>query len=298
MRIGRIVGFIFCYNERDIIGETLQFYEERDIPVVVVDNGSTDGTEEVARGKLHGEVLEYVRWETAEYDLKSLLDLCLATVKRHCPEWIMHIDADHFYEPGDGFASFANHVEDAEKRDCNVIDFEEYVFLPTTTDDPSIESVYKRVKHYAYRIPGIAKRPSSYGPQVLQPRLYRYQPGMNISEDGAHTIFYASDVMRIHPVKGILRHYMFRSVEHARHKLQQRRARYSRAGRARGWHTQYDNWPNDDRAFCHPPDSLCRRVEGAAWSKEFVLLADGSVERRETSGEGANNASAPETDYR
>ncbi len=298
MNARRIIGFIFCYNEADIIGETLQFYETLGIPVVFVDNGSTDGTAEIARGKLHSEVLEYVRLETAEYDLKDLLNVCLATVERQSPAWIMHIDADHLYEPGQGFASFAAHVDDAERRGYNVIDFEEYVFLPATTDASNIESVYERIKHYAYRIPGIAKRPSSYGPRILQPRLYKYQPGMDISEDGAHTIFYAGDVMKIHPVKGVLRHYMFRSVEHARRKLEQRRARYSRAGRARGWHTQYDNWPNGDRAFCHPPNSLSRRVEGEAWSKEFVLLADGTVQRRETHyEEDANHASASSADH-
>jgi glycosyltransferase involved in cell wall biosynthesis len=275
----RIIGFIFCYNERDIIEETLRFYESAGIPVVFIDNGSTDGTQDIAQGFLGGQVLEYVRQETGEYDLKDLLDLCLAVVERQTPDWIMHIDADHLYEPGEGFTSFAEHVRDAEDRECNVIDFEEYVFLPTTSDDLRIHGVYERMKYYAFRAPGKAKRPSGYGSLILQPRLYKYQPGMNISEDGAHTIFYVDEPMRIHPVKGILRHYMFRSVEHGRRKLQERRARYSRAGRARGWHTQYDNWATDDRAFCRAPDSLVRRVEGAAWSKEIILLADGSVER-------------------
>ncbi len=272
----QIIGFMFCYNEVDMIEETLQFYKKLGVPLVFIDNGSTDGTSEVANRYLGSEVLDYLRHETSEYDLKELLELCFRVVERQKPDWIMHIDADHLYEPGAGYASFHEHVDDAENRGLNTIDFEEYVFLPTTADDPIEASVYERMKHYAFREPGRSKRHFEETP-ILQPRLYRYEPGMNISEDGGHTIYYASDSMKIHPVPGVLRHYMFRSPEHGRQKLQIRFARYSRAGRARGWHTQYDKWNQDDPAFYRDPNTLTKRIEGSGWSKRIVLLADGSV---------------------
>jgi hypothetical protein len=275
----RIIGFIPCYNEVDIIEDTLRFYEHAEIPVVFIDNGSTDGTREVAQRYVGKEILEYVRHETEEYDLRAMLDLCLKVVERHGPDWIMHIDADHFYEPGPGFVSFYEQVADAEQRGNNVIDFDEYVFLPTTADDPKEHHVYERMKYYALREPGESTNPADHGPVLLQPRLYRYQPGMSISEDGGHTIFYVGDRMRVHPVRSILRHYMFRSLEQGLQKLRERRARYSRAGRARGWHTQYDTWGPAENVFLRHPDTLTRRVEGEAWSKEIVLLADGAVQR-------------------
>lgn len=275
----RLIGFIPCYNEADILAPLLRFYESAGVPVVFIDNGSTDGSGAIAQRYLGREVLEYVRHETEEYDLKEMLSLCLTVVARHAPDWIMHIDADHFYEPGEGFASFHDHVRDAEARGCNVIDFEEYVFLPTTADDPVEANVYERMKYYAVRDPGEAEQPTEYGSLLLQPRLYRYQPGMNISDDGGHTIFYVEDRMRVHPVRGILRHYMFRSLEQGRQKLRERRARYSRAGRARGWHTQYDTWQAEEILFHRDPNTLTRRVEGDPWRKEVVLLEDGSVQR-------------------
>jgi glycosyltransferase involved in cell wall biosynthesis len=275
----RVLGFISCYNESDIIEDLLRYYEKAGVPVVFIDNGSTDGSGEIAQRYQQREVLEYVRHETDEYDIKEMLNLCLAVVERHHPDWIMHIDADHFYEPGQGFASFHDHVNDAEARECNVIDFEEYAFLPTTADDPAVANVYERMKYYAFRAPDEANNPTEYSSLLLQPRLYRYQPGMNISNDGGHTIFYVGDRMRIHPVRGILRHYLFRSVEQGRRKLRERRARYSRAGRARGWHTQYDTWGEEDATFNFDPNTLTLRMEGAAWSKENILLGDGSVQR-------------------
>lgn len=275
----RLIGFIPCYNESDIIEDLLRYYERAGVPVVFIDNGSTDGSGDIAQRYLKREVLEYVRHETEEYDIKEMLNLCLTVVARHAPDWIMHIDADHFYEPGQGFASFHDHVRDAEARECNVIDFEEYAFLPTTADDPGVANVYERMKYYAFRAPDEANNPTEYSTLLLQPRLYRYQPGMNISNDGGHTIFYVGDRMRIHPVRGILRHYLFRSVEHGRRKLRERRARYSRAGRARGWHTQYDTWHEEDATFYRDPNTLTLRVEGAAWSKGNILLGDGSVQR-------------------
>lgn len=275
----RILGFISCYNESDLIDEVLQFYARAEVPVVFIDNGSTDGSQEIAQQYLGGEVLEYVRHDSEEYDLKEMLDLCLAVVERHAPDWIMHIDADHLYEPGRGYDSFHHQVEDAEQHGYNVIDFDEFVFLPTTADDPTLPHVYDRIKYYALRDPGETNTPSDHGPLLLQPRLYQYQAGMNISNDGGHTIFYPDDAMRVHPVRGVLRHYMFRSVEQGRRKLRERRARYSRAGRARGWHTQYDTWGADDASFLRDPATLTRRVEGEPWRKEALLLEDGSVRR-------------------
>jgi len=275
----RLIGFIPCYNEADILEPLLRFYERARVPVVFIDNGSTDSSGAIAQRYRTRGVLEYVRHETDEYDLKEMLRLCLTVVERHAPEWIMHIDADHFYEPGQGFASFHDHVRDAEASGCNVIDFEEYVFLPTTADDPCEANVYERMKHYAVRDPGQAEQPTEFSPLLLQPRLYRYQPGMNISDDGGHTIFYVGDRMRVHPVRGVLRHYMFRSLEQGSKKLRERRARYSRAGRSRGWHTQYDTWQEEAALFRRDPGTLTRRVEGDLWRKEVVLLEDGSVRR-------------------
>lgn len=200
-----LIGFICCYNEADIIEEVLRFYKRARVPVVFIDNGSNDGTAEIARRHVGGEVLEYLRHETEEYDLKELLDLCLARSERYAPQWIMHIDADHLYEPGPGYVSFHEQVKDAERRMCNVIDFDEYVFLPTTADGPGEPQVYERMKHYAFRGLVEANLPNELGPFLRQPRMYRHQAGMNISDDGGHTIFYPNDLMRAHPVRGILR---------------------------------------------------------------------------------------------
>ena len=156
----RLIGFIPCYNESDIIEDVLRYYESTGVPLVFIDNGSTDGSGEIAQRYLKREVLEYVRHETEEYDLKEMLNLCLTVVERHAPEWIMHIDSDLFSEPGPGFANFHDHVSDAEAQGCNVIDFEEYVFLPTTADDSDETNVYTRMKYYSLRAPGEAEQPT------------------------------------------------------------------------------------------------------------------------------------------
>ncbi len=280
----RIVGFIVCYNEIDIIEETLQFYQRAQVPLVFIDNGSNDGTAEAAAKYRPRAILEFVRKETGEYDLRGMLDLALSVAARHNPEWIMHIDADHLYEPGEGFDSFYNHARDAERLGCNVINFDEYVFFSTPQDDPACENVYDRIKHYAFR-PGASAKES--GTTLIQPRLYRFVPGMSVSQNGGHTIHYPQGNAVVHPVHGILRHYMFRSAEQGRKKLRERRARYSREGRARGWHGQYDRWSEEDSAFCREAAGLALRKEGTPWRRDVTLQGDGAVLR--TTGTSREN---------
>ena len=159
-----------------------------------------------------------------------------------------------------------------------MIDFDEYVFLPTDRDDPAIPHIYDRVKHYAFR-PGKVVSEHTAASALLQPRLYRYVPGMRISENGGHSISYPEEQMVIHPAHGILRHYMFRSPEQGRRKLRERRSRYSRAGRARGWHTQYDSWREDDAVFRRSATELCTRVEGGPWRHDVTMQSDGRIHR-------------------
>ena len=101
----QLVGFLCCYNEIDIVENTLQYYQRLGVPIVFVDNGSTDGTSEVAQRYQSDVVLEYIYHPTDEYDLRGMLDFALSAVARYNPQWIMHIDADHLYEPGEGFAT-------------------------------------------------------------------------------------------------------------------------------------------------------------------------------------------------
>lgn len=93
-RIDRIVAplsiFIIALNEADRIGRTLEAVRGLSDDVVVVDSGSTDGTQEVARA--HGARVIFNAWPGYGQQKRFAEEQC-----RH--DWLLNLDADEVLPP-------------------------------------------------------------------------------------------------------------------------------------------------------------------------------------------------------
>jgi len=80
---------IVCKNESDIIGRTLQSVEVLTDDIVLYDNGSTDGTQEIARS--HGAQVFEGNWEGFGKTKKKGVGLAKY-------DWVLSIDADELID--------------------------------------------------------------------------------------------------------------------------------------------------------------------------------------------------------
>jgi hypothetical protein len=251
-----ILGYLLTYNEADIIADTLAWYDRAGVPLILLDNGSTDGTLEVARAGHWACIVEYASLPTPTCCWEALLREAMARTLAHRPDWVLHIDADQLYEPGAPYASLHAMAEAAVARGDNCICFAEYRFWPTPADPPD-GPLACRLRYY--RATGITPR--------RQPRLFRAAPGVDVAWAAGHDLRYASAPVRYFPTLGVLRHYPFRSRAHAQRKLADRRRRRDPAEYARGWNTHYDQFTRE-RDYVGEVAHLHLRVEGEPWHDE------------------------------
>ncbi len=258
-----ILGYQVVRDEADIIEENLDFYLSQDIPLVIIDNGSSDGTFELLE-KRRKQLASLISKPTTTFDLESLLRFALQKCKTFNPRWMLHIDADHFYDPPSNFGSLFETVEAADSEGANCIVFNEYTFYHTGRDDPKLHKVQDRMRHYRLHL------------GLDQPRLFRCLPGVDNAHHGGHKIHFDNISLNNFREVGALRHYPLRSFAQGRKKLADRRQRYSSVGKLRGWHQQYDGLVDSgwyvqepsNLAFWEPGQPLRRDItstEEDAW---------------------------------
>lgn len=138
-------------------------------------------------------------------------------------EWILHLDIDevpHSRRRGESLIEAVNRLG---STGANVINFDEFVFLPVDHDYSGSAGVYQRMKFYYFHEP----RPNRLN------RLFRKELGFVTLGTGGHTA--VGEGLHVAPESLVLRHYPFISQQHALEKYAQRS--FDQGEIARGWHS-------------------------------------------------------------
>jgi hypothetical protein len=157
---------------------------------------------------------------------------------------VIHLDADEVMHSNRPAETLAEALARFDAEGWNVVNFDEFVFLP-------IES------EYVPDAPGDQAMTLYYFFQPRAPRLmraWRKASGFSPVERGGHGLV-GSDV-RLAPEHLALRHYIFRSQEHAFAKYATRR--FADAEVAKRWHSNRVNQPHDSFEF--PPAAMLKRL--------------------------------------
>ncbi len=222
----RLVALLTVRNERLYLARCLEHLIANDVDVCVIDNGSSDSTRQIAEGFLERGV---IRLETIPYNGTFELLPILRNEERLAREidadWFMHHDADEIRESPFVGSTLRQAVEKVDAEGYNTINFDEFVFLPTSEHERFEGRDYvKEMTRYYYFHPRGQHRLNAWK---------RTGATVDLCGSAGHRVQFAGQ--RTHPTDFIMRHYIALSWDHLAQKYQSRQYSPEEIGRL-SWH--------------------------------------------------------------
>ena len=127
----RILAIIATRNEENYINYSLKHFIDQNIDVFLIDNFSTDRTCEIAKKYLgKGLVgIEKINFD-GFFNFKKILERKQSLAIELDYDWFIHSDADEIHDASEKFTNLYEGIFDADRKGFNVINFEEFVFIP------------------------------------------------------------------------------------------------------------------------------------------------------------------------
>jgi glycosyltransferase involved in cell wall biosynthesis len=221
---------------------------ENGIDYVVVDNDSIDGTAELLRRPdLAAHLIDYrIHPYAGHFDWQSLIEARQAAADPVEADWILYVSADEIMHSDRVGETLAAAIERIDASGYDVIDFDEFVFLPVEAEYISDHDRIQPIRHY-------------YFFQPTKPRLMRARKkSLRVShaESGGHVL--TGEAFRLALETFALRHYMFRSQAHAFRKYTERS--FNPDELLRGWHGNRHGVASNEFTF---PPAACLDILGS-----------------------------------
>ena len=241
-----ITAVLAIRNEEAYLVNCLRHLIRHGIDFVIIDNGSSDASGEIYRRR------EFARNLVDVQDLpfRGAFSLCeqlqrkMKVIEALNTDWVVHLDADevmHSYREGETLAEALVRLDAAG---WNVVDFDEFVFLPVEQDYVPDTPGYQPIPHYYLFQP--------YSPRLM--RAWNKASGFSLVENAGHVL--TGFGLRLAPENLALRHYMVRNQEHAFTKYLTRI--FDTDELARGWHQARREQTRD--WFTFPAAAVLRRL--------------------------------------
>lgn len=240
-----VTAFMCVYNEADIIRWTIGHLVEQGVGVHVIDNWSTDGSDEIARGfPLVGFEKFPREGPSPYYSWAPLLTRVSALAAASPCAWAIHQDADEIRRSPRTGESLLDAFARVHKSSYNAVNFQVYHFLPT--DDNYTGDPESHFQHFMTDHPDAKMR---------QVKAWRNQgQRVDLASTGGHFANFPG--VLVHPEKLILKHYPIRTnVQAERKVIHERLGRYDPQELAKKWHVQYQgqehrtNWIYDPKTL-------------------------------------------------
>ena len=235
----KVVALLAVRNEERYLERCLEHLYQQEIETCLIDNGSTDRTLEIARSFLDRGVfrIEHLPF-TGVFELETQL-LCKERLAAEIgADWFIHYDADEIRQAPKPYTTLREGIEAVDRRGYNAIDFDEFVFLPTT-DDESFEGrdYVAEMRHYYYYEPD--------SPDRYRINAWKKQPEVDLHAFAGHKAVFPG--VKICPDSFILRHYIVLSRAHAIEKYAKRG--FSASEMAKSWHKDRASFRADEFSF-------------------------------------------------
>jgi glycosyltransferase involved in cell wall biosynthesis len=239
-------AIICVYNEADIIEYVLNHLHEQSIDVYIIDNWSTDGSDEIVKDypNLIGFEKFPVDGPSQYYSWAPLLKRVEEVAYLSKASWCMHHDADEIRRSSRSGESLLDGFARTQLKGFNAVNFQVFHFLPT--DDLYKEDPERHFKYYT----------TDHGDcNMRQVKSWRHTGHrVDLASTGGHFANFPG--IAVSPEKFILKHYPLRTIEQSMRKvLQERIGRYDPVELAKHWHVQYQGLSKSQK-WLHDPKTL------------------------------------------
>jgi hypothetical protein len=240
-----VTAILATYNEEDIVGQLVADLVSQGIRVYLLDHGSEDRTVEEVKRHGGNSLLGIETLAVAGFALGEIVRRKQELARELPGSWFINQDADEFREGPWTDTNLFEAIRRVDTLGYNAIDFEVLNFWPTHDRFRKGDDVRAAFTHY--------ERAGTF--DKLQIRCWKRASGpLDLTTSAGHEAAFPG--RRVFPLRFLLRHYPIRSQEHGERKIfRERRPRYARAERERGWHVQYDEIASGHR-FIRAPETL------------------------------------------
>lgn len=217
-----VTALMFVRNEAHGLATVLDHLFRDGVQLAVIDHGSDDGTAALLDRHADRIVARRHMSFTGVFDLAAMLVAVGELAAGLRTDWFVLWSGDEILQSPVASESLRQGLTRADRNGANVVNFDEFVFVPTT-DDASHEGrdFFTEMTGYYH-----------FAPHPLRlMRAWRAEAGLRLGSAG-HRLEGAP--LRIHPENFLLRHYPHLSLAHARRKYPTRQ--FAPEALARGWH--------------------------------------------------------------
>jgi len=259
-----VLAIMHVYNEQDIIATTINYLLEQGIDVHIIDNWSTDKSYEIVQSLARSsKKITYERFpEKANnrFELARLLTRATEVAKaRPQYAWVTLNDADEFRQSPWPGVSLQQAFSFIDSLGYNAVDYTVFNFVPVSEDFNEKQNPLTFFEYGEF---------STVEGHFVQVKSWKNNPEADLASSGGHHVNFEG--LKIFPLKFFLGHYPIRSTKHAREKIfQQRKSRFSKTERQRGWHVQYDD-VDEQTSFIGDKKKLVKFSAKSFWG-EFIV---------------------------
>ena len=221
----RIVALIAVRNEELYIKRCLEHLESQGIETCLIDNGSTDGTMDIARSYSNRGVfrIDSLPFNGA-FELEEQLCYKEKLANEIKADWFINQDADEIREAPKPYKTLKEGIEAADKQKYNAIDFDEFVFIPTSPEENFEGKDYVEEMKYYYFL--------EWRAQSHTKAWKKTKARIDLVSEAGHIVDFKG--IKVSPLHFILRHYMVLSFAHANNKYGSRI--FAQKELAKKWH--------------------------------------------------------------
>ncbi len=232
----RCLGILLCYNDGDLLTESIRYLRSQEHDVVLWDHGSTDNTPSVV-ADMRSELLEATSLPRSFdfYQLYPAMSKHLLDNFVDHYDWISWPDQDEFLEGPSRARPYCDCVHEVYQSGADWIEFKNFNYWFTRADDPTIQSTTNRVRHYSL-FRDCPPRIRAWRATATNMRVFNHNPPLG----------------KCWPIPFNLRHYPMRSRAQASMRVER-----DRAGLRRGQaNFHYENMARWKERLEIPPDKL------------------------------------------
>jgi len=223
----KIVALLAVRNEEIFIKRCIEHLILQGIDIYLIDNESSDSTVAIAekflnKGVIHIESLPY----DGSFDLTSQLAIKERIAQSLDADWFIHHDADEIRFAPYPFKTLHEGILYVNNAGFTAINFDEFVFLPTSREESFEGTNYvDEMLYYYYFAPKKLRRINAWKNTGQE---------IDLCSSGGHRVKFKK--IHIYTYNFILRHYIFLSHDHACMKYGSRT--HNKSELKRGWHIE------------------------------------------------------------